>query len=261
MQKRKFANSLCLGGTFAWALDLGGPGTMSGLAHLDPHAPMKASDPGGTKPTGTKEPTGTRKPTTTTESTATTGSTATTKSTTTTKPTATTEPTITGILPWMTTDDSTPPEPTSADGCELISSIQGVCWKKCDPKTTKPVVDKWKKGDPWCWLKSGKIGAFCDYIEDCPSSFECQPDDWAHGGCYATKPVASGCTPLYGGVLGVGVCWGKCDPKTSKPVREEWKKGDPWCWLQEKTSRAICRKTEDCPLYLDCDGAGCAASK
>ncbi|EFE38061.1 class V chitinase, putative [Trichophyton verrucosum HKI 0517] len=28
-QKASFANNLCLGGTFAWALDLGGPGTMS----------------------------------------------------------------------------------------------------------------------------------------------------------------------------------------------------------------------------------------
>lgn len=46
-QKRDFANSLCLGGTFAWALDLGGPGTMSDLANMDPNAGMEGADPDG----------------------------------------------------------------------------------------------------------------------------------------------------------------------------------------------------------------------
>lgn len=36
LQKRDFGNSLCLGGTFAWALDLGGPGTKSDLTSMDP---------------------------------------------------------------------------------------------------------------------------------------------------------------------------------------------------------------------------------
>ncbi|KAL6234219.1 glycosyl hydrolases family 18-domain-containing protein [Aspergillus navahoensis] len=33
-QKRDFANTQCLSGTFAWALDLGGPGTKSDLANM-----------------------------------------------------------------------------------------------------------------------------------------------------------------------------------------------------------------------------------
>ncbi|KAE8143536.1 hypothetical protein BDV38DRAFT_276621 [Aspergillus pseudotamarii] len=45
--KREMANSLCLAGTLAWALDLGGLGTMSAPANLDPNAGM-----GGVRPDG-----------------------------------------------------------------------------------------------------------------------------------------------------------------------------------------------------------------
>lgn len=40
LQKRDFANAHCLSGTFAWALDLGGPGTKSDLAYMNPNAGM-----------------------------------------------------------------------------------------------------------------------------------------------------------------------------------------------------------------------------
>ncbi|KAL6228861.1 hypothetical protein BDW75DRAFT_246254 [Aspergillus navahoensis] len=46
-QKRDFANLLCLAGTFAWAVDLGGPGNKSDLASMDSNSCMDGADPGG----------------------------------------------------------------------------------------------------------------------------------------------------------------------------------------------------------------------
>ncbi|KAH8425094.1 uncharacterized protein LDX57_002843 [Aspergillus melleus] len=105
-----------------------------------------------------------------------------------------TKPTTTSITkpPSMTTTGSNPPNPVAADGCAIMDGTQGVCWKKCDPKTSKPVNDEYFEGDPWCWLKSGNIGAFCNKADDCPSEFEYQPSDWEHGGCAAPKPVSGG---------------------------------------------------------------------
>ncbi|THC91217.1 hypothetical protein EYZ11_009321 [Aspergillus tanneri] len=47
LQKRDLANSLCLGGTMAWAMDMGGPGTLSALSKLDPGAGMAGASPDG----------------------------------------------------------------------------------------------------------------------------------------------------------------------------------------------------------------------
>ncbi|KAI9035546.1 uncharacterized protein KD926_003248 [Aspergillus affinis] len=47
IQKRDFANSLCLGNPFAWALDLRGPGTISDLSNMDPNAGMEGATPDG----------------------------------------------------------------------------------------------------------------------------------------------------------------------------------------------------------------------
>ncbi|KAK2853243.1 hypothetical protein FQN49_005269, partial [Arthroderma sp. PD_2] len=47
-QKASFANKLCLGGTFAWALDLGGPGTMSRPDELNGNTlSLDGADPEG----------------------------------------------------------------------------------------------------------------------------------------------------------------------------------------------------------------------
>lgn len=46
-QKAEFASSLCLGGTFAWALDLGGPGTMRPPGMLEDDMGLEGADPDG----------------------------------------------------------------------------------------------------------------------------------------------------------------------------------------------------------------------
>ncbi|KAF7176125.1 hypothetical protein CNMCM7691_001601 [Aspergillus felis] len=141
----------------------------------------------------------------------------------------TTSTTTSSTTKATSTTSSAAPTPTSADGCALMGGIQGVCWNKCDPVTGNPVGGAWEEGDPWCWLKDGDIGAFCNKVKDCPSKLECQPSSWKRGGCAKPKPASGGCA-LMNGIQ--GVCWSKCDPATSEPVQDEWKKGDPWCWLE-----------------------------
>ncbi|EAW23800.1 uncharacterized protein NFIA_033660 [Aspergillus fischeri NRRL 181] len=147
------------------------------------------------------------------------------------------------------TTSTTAPIPTSADGCALMGGIQGVCRNKCDPATGNPVGGTWEEGDAWCWLKDGDIGAFCNTEKDCPSKLECQPSDWRRGGCLKPPVVSGGCA-LMNGIQ--GVCWSKCDPKTSEPVKEEWNKGDPWCWLKEDDIGTFCKDAKDCPVDLKC---------
>ncbi|RJE24641.1 chitinase [Aspergillus sclerotialis] len=166
------------------------------------------------------------------------------KATGSTKTTTTTDAPTTTSTP-TTTTTSKPPKPTSADGCGVMEGVQGACWNKCDPRTTEPVDGEWHEGDPWCWLK--KIdgpGAFCDRKEDCPSKFECQPNDWPHGGCWATGPKSGGCGVMMGTA---GVCWHKCDPETSDLVGGGWKKGDPWCWLKSGDTGVFCNDDKECP--------------
>ncbi|KAE8153225.1 hypothetical protein BDV25DRAFT_137130 [Aspergillus avenaceus] len=143
------------------------------------------------------------------------------------------------------------PKPTiSANGCDPMNGVQGVCWSKCDPDTSKPVNGDWSDDDPWCWLKDDDMGAFCNKVGDCPSNLECQPSDWAHGGCGKSKQGASGgCAPMSGTQ---GVCWSKCDPDTSDRVSSEWEDGDPWCWLMDDDMGAFCNKAGDCSSSLKC---------
>ncbi|KAE8326193.1 hypothetical protein BDV39DRAFT_206088 [Aspergillus sergii] len=159
------------------------------------------------------------------------------------------------------TTSSAKPAPTSADGCDLMKK-QGVCWNKCDPITGKAVGGGWEKGDPWCWLEHGGVGAFCNHQTDCPTTFQCQPSSWAQGGCTIPEPDSGGCA-IMDGIQ--GVCWSKCNPKTSQPVKEEWKAGDPWCWLKTDQAGAFCSNDKDCPADLECQPSswakgGCSAS-
>ncbi|GMF73076.1 unnamed protein product [Aspergillus oryzae] len=160
-----------------------------------------------------------------------------------------------------TTTSSAKPAPTSADGCDLMKK-QGVCWNKCDPITGKAVGGGWKKGDPWCWLEHDGVGAFCNHQTDCPTTFQCQPSIWAQGGCTIPEPDYGGCA-IMDGIQ--GVCWSKCNPKTSQPVKEEWNAGDPWCWLKTDQAGAFCNNDKDCPADLECQPSswakgGCSAS-
>ncbi|QRD84998.1 putative alpha-1,3-glucanase [Aspergillus flavus] len=160
-----------------------------------------------------------------------------------------------------TTTSSAKPAPTSADGCDLMKK-QGVCWNKCDPITGKAVGGGWKKGDPWCWLEHDGVGAFCNHQTDCPTTFQCQPSIWAQGGCTIPEPDYGGCA-IMDGIQ--GVCWSKCNPETSQPVKEEWKAGDPWCWLKTDQAGAFCNNDKDCPADLECQPSswakgGCSAS-
>jgi hypothetical protein len=72
-----------------------------------------------------------------------------------------------------------------------MNGIQGVCWSKCDPRTSEPVKEEWNKGDPWCWLKEDDIGAFCKDAKDCPADLKCQPSSWAKGGCSGNTPLST----------------------------------------------------------------------
>lgn len=72
-----------------------------------------------------------------------------------------------------------------------MDGIQGVCWSKCNPKTSQPVQEEWKAGDPWCWLKTDQAGPFCNNDKGCPADLECQPSSWAKGGCSASTPIAA----------------------------------------------------------------------
>ncbi|KAE8362347.1 hypothetical protein BDV27DRAFT_147038 [Aspergillus caelatus] len=72
-----------------------------------------------------------------------------------------------------------------------MDGIQGVCWSKCNPKTSKPIKEEWEAGDLWCWLKNDQTGAFCNNNGDCSADLECQPSSWAKGGCSASTPIAA----------------------------------------------------------------------
>lgn len=155
------------------------------------------------------------------------------------------------------------PTPTEAAGCSsgYDNNGQGLCWSPCDIDSGLPIDSDWQKGEPWCWLLDidNDMGAFCDHVDDCPTNFECQPDDdpdglYPDGGCRVPDgdlPASSGCSLMTDVQAG---CWAKCDPETSEIVDSPWTEGDPWCWLWwvEDDMGALCTDEGDCKGEMIC---------
>jgi hypothetical protein len=85
-------------------------------------------------------------------------------------------------------------EQVSPAGCDLMNSLQGVCWQRCGPETSELVDEPWHEGDPWCWLYDGKVGLVYDTTEDekCwlnKENLTCQPISMTHGGCAVDTPT------------------------------------------------------------------------